>query len=134
MDFIAQRSLKTRIITIVLPGFTPVVGTDITSNWLRVPAGGLSFIGATAHIVARAAPAGSNAVIFDLKYSTDNGGSFADLLGSPKLTLAVGSRVADITSPNWQVSSLAEGTLIRMDVTQIDDGTAADFAITIEFT
>ena len=126
-------SSKSPIITIILPGLTPAVGTDITSNWLRVPAGGLNFVGATAHIVARTAPAGSNAVIFDLKYSTNNGSSFSDLLGSPKLTLAVGSRVADIATPNWQVTTLDEGDLIRVDVTQIDNGTAADFAITIEF-
>lgn len=121
-----------RIITIILPGLTPSVGTDITSNWLRVPVGGIDLTGATAHIIARTAPAGANAVIFDLFYSTDNGSSFSALMGSPRLTLPVGSRVADIATPNWVVTALDEGHLIRVDVTQIDNGTAADFAITIE--
>lgn len=117
------------VLSIFLPGFVGPTGNDITNNWFRIPKGGLDLTNATAHIVMRTA-AGTTDPIWDVLVSTDNGGSFTSILPATKLVATHGNKVTDLT-PAWVTTSLDEGDLLRVDLTQTDDGSGADIEISI---
>ena len=100
------------LFTVILPGFITPAASDVASTWLRI-ASPITLTGAKVYLVAKIAPSGGAAAI-SLLLSTDDGASFA-ALHTGTLSLPSGSKVATIT-PTWNVSSLAAGNLIRVDI------------------
>lgn len=113
-------------ILILLPGFIGPVANDLASGWLYMDRD-ITTAGAVVHITAKTAP-GATDVHYRLEKSSNNGTSFA-AIHSGSLTLPHGDHVATVT-PTW-TDDLAEGELLRIDLTQTDNGTGADVSIVV---
>ncbi len=95
-------------------GVPATTGNDKT-NWLIVPRNGKIV---KAFMAMKTAPTGANFII-DIQKSTDNGSTFATIWSTTgnRLTVTATNKTGSQTS--FDVTSIAEGDLLRCDIVQV---------------